>query len=192
MKCPSASSRIHAPRTSSLNTMTLPEHVALIQRIQKEAKQAKSRTRPFNAGFPKRLKRLRHQQGLTNQQLADLTNVDVLSASRWQSGATQPSFARAPDIASALGLPVAQLFTDDPVIAEVTLSPETLQRIKREGRPAAAETAQRLALMLEPLIWQEATRKPVDVSPGVRAKPRRNRAQVLAQGPKRHARKTIE
>jgi hypothetical protein len=73
-------------------------------------------------------------------------------------------------IASALAVPTGALFTDEVVVAEVRLSYETLQQIKREGREASRQAAERLASRLEPLIWQEATRPPVDVSAGARPK----------------------
>ena len=58
---------------------------------------------------------------------------------------------------------------------------ETIAQVRREGRTACKQAAERLAGMLEPLIWQEATRRPVDISPGARPKRRRSRAEVLAE-----------
>jgi hypothetical protein len=75
---------------------------------------------------------------------------------------------------------VASLPTDEVVLAEVRVSDATIEQVRREGRPACREAAERLASRLEPLIWQEATRKPVDISPGARPKRRRTRAEVLA------------
>jgi hypothetical protein len=72
------------------------------------------------------------------------------------------------------------LFTDEVVLAEVRVSDETIKRVRREGREACKEAAERLASRLEPLIWQEATRKPVDISAGARPRPRRSREEVLA------------
>ena len=60
------------------------------------------------------------------------------------------------------------------------LSDETIEQVRREGRQACTEAAERIAVRLEPLIWQEATRKPVDISLGARPKRRRTRAEVLA------------
>jgi hypothetical protein len=75
---------------------------------------------------------------------------------------------------------VAALFADEFVLAEVRVSDETIEQVRREGRPACKEAAERLASRLEPLIWQQATRKPVDISPSARPKRRRSRAEVLA------------
>jgi hypothetical protein len=82
-------------------------------------------------------------------------------------------------IPSALGVPTASLFTNEAVLAEVS-SAETLENVRREGRAACRQAADRLASRLETLIWQEATRPPVDVSSGARPKPRRSRVEVLA------------
>lgn len=80
-----------------------------------------------------------------------------------------------------MGLPIAQLFTDELVLAEVRVSDETLERCRLEGREVAQEAALRIAGQLEPLIWEAATRKPVDVAPGARAaKKRMSRREVLA------------
>jgi hypothetical protein len=75
---------------------------------------------------------------------------------------------------------VAALFADEVVLAEVRVSEETIEKVRREGRQACKEAAERLASRLEPLIWQEATRKPVDISAGARPRPRRSRVEVLA------------
>lgn len=133
-------------------------------------------------GFPKRLTRLRKQQGLTLEQVAREAKVALPTLSRYNSGRTTPSLAKGLELAQALGLPIAQLFTDDLVLAEVRVSPDTLERVRREGRQAARDAADRIAGGLEPLIWQEATRPPVDMRPGARAKPRRTREEVLAKG----------
>jgi hypothetical protein len=84
-------------------------------------------------------------------------------------GSKRPFLERGATIAQALNVPAAALFTDEVVLAEVRLSDETLREIKREGRPACRQAGERLAALLEPLIWQEATRKPVDISPGARS-----------------------
>jgi hypothetical protein len=64
-------------------------------------------------------------------------------------------------IAQALNVPVAALFADDFVLAEVRVSDETMEQVRRDGREASKQAAERLASRLESLIWQEATRPPV-------------------------------
>jgi hypothetical protein len=83
-------------------------------------------------------------------------------------------------IAQALNVPVAALFADDFVLAEVRVSDETMEQVRRDGREASKQAAERLASRLESLIWQEATRPPVDISAGARPRPRRSRVQKLA------------
>lgn len=60
------------------------------------------------------------------------------------------------------------------------VSDETIEQVRREGRKASLSAAERIASRLEPLIWREATRPPVDVSVGARPRRRRSRAEVLA------------
>lgn len=99
---------------------------------------------------------------------------------RWEVG-IQPCPARdLAAIAGALGAPIASLLVDELVLAEVRISEETLARVKREGRPAAAEVAVAIAGNLEALLVAEASREPVDLAPYARARPRRTREQVLA------------
>jgi hypothetical protein len=86
-----------------------------------------------------------------------------------------------PAIAAALGIPIASLLTDQCVLQEIHVSEETLERIRREGKPAAEEVADRLTVNFFALLMAEATRPPVDLSPGARAKPRRSREELLAK-----------
>ena len=60
----------------------------------------------------------------------------------------RPFLQRGATIAQALNVPVAALFTDEVVLAEVRLSDETLQEIKRQGREASGEAAERLSSRL--------------------------------------------
>jgi hypothetical protein len=55
-------------------------------------------------------------------------------------------------------VPVAALFADEVVLAEVRVSEATIEHVRHEGREACKEAAERLALRLERLIWQEAIR----------------------------------
>ncbi len=130
--------------------------------------------------FPRRLKRERLAAGHTQKTAAQQIGVSTATLQRWELGAHMPRPESAARIAPALGIPVARLFTDELVLAEVRVSAETLDRVKREGAPAAREAAKRIAQGLEALLLAEATRPPVDVSPGARPKRRRSRAEVLA------------
>lgn len=129
--------------------------------------------------FGQRIRTVRIAQGLTQAATARQAGVHTQTVSRWESGRVTPKLWRAGDIARALGVPVAALFTDELVVAEVVVSAETVAAIRKGGRDVARAAAQRLAEQLEPAIWEAATRKPVDTRPGARAKPRRSRAEVL-------------
>jgi transcriptional regulator with XRE-family HTH domain len=145
--------------------------------------------------FRERLRALRIAQGITLVAASRQAGVASRSWSRWEAGSTTPKLWRCGAIARALNVPVAALFTDELVVAEIVVSAETVARIRKEGRSAAAETAQRLAQQLEPAIYDAATRKPVDTRAGARAKPRKTRAERLAElkaRPKRQAPKSIE
>lgn len=133
------------------------------------------------AAFTNRIRQTRLTQGLTIKTVAASAGVVPQTVGNWESGRTTPKLWRAGDIAQALGVPVAALFTDELVVAEVVVSAETVAAIRREGRSAAKAAADRLAAQLEPAIYEAATRKPADTRAGARAKPRRSRAEVLAE-----------
>jgi|SRR5579872_37639 len=130
--------------------------------------------------FAQRLRHHRLANGITLKQAAAAAGVVTQTLGRWESGRTKPDLTRAGAIASALGVPVAALFTDELVVAEVVVSAETVERIRQEGREAAAEVATRLAAQLEPAIYAAATRPARDTRPGARAKPRQSRAERIA------------
>jgi transcriptional regulator with XRE-family HTH domain len=127
-----------------------------------------------------RLRRLRLQQGLTITAAATNAKVHHNTWRTWEQGRVAYRPWRSIEIASALGVPTKQLFTDASVLVELTLSDESKARVQNEGRQAAKAIAQSLVSQLEGLIYEESTRKPVNVRPGARAKQRRTRAQVLA------------
>lgn len=65
--------------------------------------------------FSERLKLLRKQKGLTQQQLADLLNVSNKSVSRWESEGGYPDIELLAELAKALGVTVDELLSDSPV-----------------------------------------------------------------------------
>ena len=65
--------------------------------------------------FSERLKFLRKQKGLTQQQLADLLNVSNKSVSRWESMGGYPDIELLAELAKALGVTVDELLSDSPV-----------------------------------------------------------------------------
>jgi transcriptional regulator with XRE-family HTH domain len=127
-----------------------------------------------------RIRTLRHGAHVPIATAAKSAGVCDSTWRHWEQGTKRPRLERGAKIAQALNVPVAALFADEFVLAEVRVSDETIEQVRREGRPACKEAAERLASRLEPLIWQQATRKPVDISPSARPKRRRSRAEVLA------------
>lgn len=127
-----------------------------------------------------RLRARRLQAGLTAKTAAKATGVTLSTLRRWELGHGIPRPHRLWKHAQTLGCPVASLLTDELILAEVRVSPETLERVKREGQPAAREAAERIARGLEVLLLAEAGRPPLDLSPGARPKRRRSRLEVLA------------
>lgn len=135
------------------------------------------------AQLAKNLVRLRTNTGLTQLQASRATGVSKGTWVTWESGSRMPKFWRAPQIARALGVPVASLF-DLPgagrCVAEVVVSDETLRNVRRNGRSASLEAAQRLGAALEPVIYAAATGRVPKPGQPARAKPRRTREEVLA------------
>lgn len=129
--------------------------------------------------FGARLRRLRIAQGLSIDLAATNAAVHVNSWRGWERGTVTPRCWRAPAIAAAIGVPVAQLFTDETIVAELRLSDATVAEVRAGGREAVPAVAGRIARSLEPLIWQAATTPEPDTRPGARPKPRRTRLDKL-------------
>jgi len=63
--------------------------------------------------FGKRLQTLRRQAGLTQEQLAEATQISVDFLSLVERGINAPSFENLEKLAKALGIPVRELFNFD-------------------------------------------------------------------------------
>ncbi len=135
-----------------------------------------------------RIRTLRIHHGLTQKVASANASCTMQTWGRWEHGIRAPVFWRAPLIARGIGVPVAQLFTDELVLADVTVSKETLARVRKEGQPAADEVAARLAAALSALLVAAAERPRVTAPKGSRPKKRRTRAEVFADVAARSAR----
>jgi transcriptional regulator with XRE-family HTH domain len=62
--------------------------------------------------FGNRVRRLREQQGLTQEQLAERLEVDRKTVNRLENGAYSPALDRVFGLAGVLGVAVADLFVD--------------------------------------------------------------------------------
>jgi transcriptional regulator with XRE-family HTH domain len=143
--------------------------------------EAERREREAGAiAFGKRLRKARLTYQLGREYVAQAAGIPLRSLIRYELGSQTPPPARISALASAIGCPAASFLVDDVVLAELRVSPETLERVRSEGQPAADEVAARIAATLAPLLLAEATRPPVDLRPGARPRKRRDRAQVLA------------
>lgn len=157
-----------------------PPQTAWAQRIRQANAASHKRRKQDALALGKRIRRERLRAGLAQRDLATLVKVSYGTIGAYELGGRIAPLRMVLAIAHAVGCPVAQLLTDELVLAEIRVSPDTLERVKREGQPAAREAAQRIAAGLEALLLAEATRPPVDLSPGARPKRRRTRAEVIA------------
>lgn len=60
------------------------------------------------------IKQLRKDMGMTQNQLAEKMGVERSAVAKWEAGAAQPSTAKLPALAEALGCSVADLFSKKP------------------------------------------------------------------------------
>lgn len=59
-----------------------------------------------------RIAQIREQRGMTQSDLAEKLGVDKTAVSHWENGVSNPSSDRIPMIASALDVPVSDLFSE--------------------------------------------------------------------------------
>ncbi len=62
--------------------------------------------------FATRLRLLRCQKGLTQQQVAQSLSLTVQAVSKWETGKNLPDIALLPDIADLYGVTIDELFRD--------------------------------------------------------------------------------
>jgi transcriptional regulator with XRE-family HTH domain len=72
-----------------------------------------SQVSKLKARFGKRLRQLRREKDLTQEQLAEAANISVESISNLERGIHAPSFDTLERLAKALGIPVKNLFDFD-------------------------------------------------------------------------------
>lgn len=67
----------------------------------------------LRAKFGQRLRELRKQKGLTQEQLAEAAQISVEFLSNMERGVNAPSFETLERLAQALKVPIKELFTFD-------------------------------------------------------------------------------
>lgn len=68
----------------------------------------------LKSNFGKRLRKLRRQRDLTQEQLAESIQISVESVSNMERGIYAPSFETLEKLSRAFGLPVKDFFDFDP------------------------------------------------------------------------------
>lgn len=134
---------------------------------------------PEARAFATRLRYERLAAGRTVTDAADATNIEPASWTRYERSQRVPRPWTLDRIAAALNVPAVRLMRDCRVVAEVEPSEATIADCRARGMPAALEAAERMVPALAALILAEATRPPVDTSPGARPKRRRSRTELL-------------
>ena len=76
----------------------------------------------MSENFAERLRRLRSEKGITQQQLAAMMYIDRSSIARWESGLRMPDLALLPRLAKCLGVEVSLLIPgEDPARRALTV-----------------------------------------------------------------------
>jgi transcriptional regulator with XRE-family HTH domain len=96
--------------------------------------------------FPRRLKEARLAAGLTQEKLGTLAGLSIdvarMRINRYERGTSEAPEATARALAKALGVPLAALYADSPVMAQVI---EAVARLpQREQKKLADELAARV------------------------------------------------
>lgn len=128
-----------------------------------------------------RIRALRHQTGITQQQAAEAAAIPRSTWQRWELGERVPRSASFPVIARALGIPLESLFCDDGYVplATFVLSPDSLTRLT-DPRTREA-TLDELHGVLSAQIRAELERAaPLAAPRSADVRKRRTREQLLA------------
>jgi len=126
-----------------------------------------------------RMRRARLHAGVSRETVAEAIGRSPRTYRGYELGSARCPSSRLPLIAAAIGCPVAQLFTDELVLAEVRASAETLERARAGGAPVAEEVGARIASGIAALLLAEASRPAMYTGPGARARTRRRRPEYL-------------
>jgi transcriptional regulator with XRE-family HTH domain len=134
------------------------------------------------AEFGEHIRKLRTDRGLTQAVAARAAGCHVSSWQRWEEGAI-PQATRAPAIARALGIPTLALLEAPNgriPVADLSVSADTLERIKRHGAPEIERAVEAAAEHVRRALQQAVTppvaqRRPPGPQPRVVARKVRRR-----------------
>lgn len=127
-----------------------------------------------------RLRALRHRAGLSQKVASKAAHVSEQTWRRWETGRNTPFPTRLPAIASAVNASIEELYCEEgSAVLAVHVSPETLERIRCEGRPAVDEVSARLTRrILDEVSRLRPMRDDVPLGCDVRVSTRRRRTRV--------------
>ena len=100
--------------------------------------------------FREKLRKLRTERGLSQQELADAIFVSHSAVAKWENGLGLPSNASLEALAAFFGVPVAELRTEEPE----TVILEKNRKLRRQTVSASTVTAILLLLLVCLSSWQ--------------------------------------
>lgn len=112
----------------------------------------------IDMGFPQRLAKIRKEKGLTQQALADLSEVNMIQISRYETSKAQPSLDAIKSIAVALGVTTdALIFESDErgPDEDLRLEFEAVSRFNPEEKKMVKSVLKGLILKHEADRWRD-------------------------------------
>jgi transcriptional regulator with XRE-family HTH domain len=133
--------------------------------------------------FGPHLRQLRERAGLSQRIAARAAGVSETTWMRWEHGA-RPDLWRAARIARALAISLPELLAPDDArvhVAELTVTREALERIRRQGAPEAERLAATLTAPIAGKLRAIADRRPYAQAPKASVRYRPVASQVRSR-----------
>jgi transcriptional regulator with XRE-family HTH domain len=132
-----------------------------------------------------RIRRIRVERGFSQARAAGYAGIHPKTWGRWESGQTTPRLTDIGRVTTAIGVPAAALTAPEgyKALIDVILSPQTLERLRREGDPAIDEVTAVVASQLRAAIAGAVDAPPQTPvrARGTRHSPARSRVEVLTK-----------
>ena len=109
--------------------------------------------------FSKRLKQTRKDKGLTQNQLSEITGINISQINRWETGLSQPILEGAIKLAKALHVSIDELVFDDSDRApkgKMKLLFEAVEQLKPTDQDSIQEMVEMMVLKYESQRFNEA------------------------------------